>query len=142
MLGYYGEHKIVCKNTMFTAHSLRSFKTPSTQRMLCFSFIPKAFGLNETHPKLRFICFIAQNDTILNEAIIRWIPRGILKYPARRAWVYFFSPSQRKEIKRTLSASSASQAKPRRGGTSGRLIFKDFNRVLAWTHMQSILCYY
>ena len=41
--------------------------------MLWFSFTPKAFGINENHPKLRFIWFIAPKDTILYESIIRWI---------------------------------------------------------------------
>jgi hypothetical protein len=81
---------------MFTAHSLRSFKTPSTQSTNNFSFTVER-TVNENHPKLRFIWFIAQNDTILNESIIRWIPRSILKYPARRAWVYFFRPLSEKK---------------------------------------------
>ena len=38
-----------------------------------------------------------------------------------------------------INFSILSLAKPRRGGTSGRLTFKDFNKVLTWTDMQSIL---
>jgi hypothetical protein len=57
---------------MFTAHSLRSFKTPSMQRILSFG---KRFSINR---------------------IDDWISTGhgcTSSYPARRAWVYFFSPS-------------------------------------------------
>ena len=36
--------------------------------------------------------------------------------PAQRAWAYFFSPSQRKEIRKNLSASSATLMTPAQAG--------------------------
>jgi hypothetical protein len=65
----------------FTTHSLRSFKTPSTQRILSLSFTVdpvKRHGtgtpVNENHPKLRFIWFVSQNASISIKSIIRWVP--------------------------------------------------------------------
>jgi len=55
---------------MFTAHSLRSFETQSTQRMLSFSFTVER-TVNENHPKLRFIWFISQNPSVSIQSMIR-----------------------------------------------------------------------
>ena len=55
---------------MFTAHSLRSFKTQSTQRMVSFSFTVER-TVNENHPKLRFIWFVSQNASLSIESMIR-----------------------------------------------------------------------
>ncbi len=87
------------RNAIFTAHSLRSFKTRSAQRILSFSFTVER-TVNENHPKLRFIWFVSQDTSPSIESMIRWVldTVGLLNYPARRAWVYFFSPSQRKEM--------------------------------------------
>ena len=75
---------------MFTAHSLRSFKTPSTQRMFSFSKPSKA--------SLHVVCF---SECFCINRIDDSMGTGhgwISSYPARRARVYFLSPSQRKEI--------------------------------------------
>jgi len=61
---------------MFTAHSLRSFKTLSAQRILSFSFTVER-TVNENHPKLRFIWFVSQNTTISIESMIRWVPETV-----------------------------------------------------------------
>jgi hypothetical protein len=84
---------------MFTAHSLRSFKAQSTQRTLSFSFIPKAFGINENHPKLRFIWFVSQDASISIESIIGWIPdtAGLLiTLPEGLEFISFRPLSERK----------------------------------------------
>ena len=58
---------------MFTAHSLRSFKTLSAQRNLSFSFTIERM-VNENHPKLRFTWFLSQNTSISIESMILWVP--------------------------------------------------------------------
>jgi hypothetical protein len=85
------------RNAIFTAHSLRSFKTRSAQRILSFSFTVER-TVNENHPKLRFIWFVSQDTSPSIESMIRWVldTVGLLNYSARRAWVYFFSPSHKK----------------------------------------------
>jgi len=41
---------------------------------LYFPFIPKAFGINGNHPKLRFIWFVSHNAYISIKPMIRWVP--------------------------------------------------------------------
>ena len=68
---------------------LNSFKTPSAQRILSFSFTVDPRGIvcafhggggravNENHPKLRFIWSVSQNTTISIESMIRWVPETV-----------------------------------------------------------------
>jgi hypothetical protein len=75
--------------------------------------------VNRNHLKLCFIWFGAQSDTILNEPIIRLTPHVILNYPARRAWVYFFSTPQRKEIRKDPLWTLRLQRSPAGAGQAG-----------------------
>jgi hypothetical protein len=61
---------------MFTAHSLRSFKTLSAQRIFSSSFTVER-TVNEDHPKLRFTWFVSQNTTISIESMIRWVAKTV-----------------------------------------------------------------
>jgi hypothetical protein len=69
---------------MFTAHSLRSFKTLSAQRIFSSSFTVDPVKLhgtgtpvNEDHPKLRFTWFVSQDTTISIESMIRWVAKTV-----------------------------------------------------------------
>jgi len=57
--------------------------------------------------------------------------------PAQRAWVYFFSPSQRKEIRTKTSAYSATLMTPAQaGGMSGEIYLTHLHSK-AWTFSQA-----
>jgi len=64
------------RKVMFTAHSLRSFKTLSAQRILGFSFTVER-TVNENHPKLCFIWCVSQITTISTESMIRWVAETV-----------------------------------------------------------------
>jgi len=76
-----------------------SFKTQSTQGIASFSFIPKAFGINENHPKLHFIWFVSQDTSISLKSIIRWVPetvRLLITLPEGLGFISFRRLSEKK----------------------------------------------